>query len=133
MTPRIIAVGQEPAPLEGPDLAPRSNGQHRRGEGAQPKGQATGRFRTLNAFVDGALADLTRAEIATWLTLFRDVRDGTARTGYSDLARRAGLDRRSVGRALRRLKARGLIAVICRGGLGRGPSRYRVCGVPRDG
>ena len=41
MTPRIIPVGEEPPPMDGP--APSSNGRH----GGKPKGnrQAKGRFR----------------------------------------------------------------------------------------
>jgi DNA-binding MarR family transcriptional regulator len=91
------------------------------------------RFAALNAFVDFALAGLTRREIAVWLVLYRDTREGTARTGYDDIARRAGLNRRNVGRALRQLEARGLVQVVHRGGLGRGVSRYRVLGLPKDG
>ena len=38
------------------------------------------RFETLNAFVDDGMADLSRAELAVWLILYRDTqRDGTAR------------------------------------------------------
>jgi hypothetical protein len=87
----------------------------------------------LNAFVDFALADLRRAEVAVWLVLYRDTRDGTARTSYDDLARRAGLNRRNVGRALRGLERRGLLKVVHRGGLRRGASRYRVRGLPKEG
>jgi DNA-binding transcriptional ArsR family regulator len=133
LPPRIIPVGEEPPPLEEP--APSSNGQHRHQNGDQgkPKGKTGERFAVLNALVDFALADLTRAEIALWLVLYRDTRDGTARTSYDDLARRAGLNRRNVGRAIRRLEGRGLVAVVRRGGLRRGASRYRVRGQPKEG
>ena len=60
-------------------------------------------------------------------------REATARTSYDDLARRAGLNRRNVGRALRRLEGRGLVEIVRRGGRGRGVSRYRVRGLPKDG
>jgi DNA-binding MarR family transcriptional regulator len=83
------------------------------------------RFRTLNAFVDFSLAGLSRADIAVWLTLYRDTREGIAHTAYNDLARRAGLNRRNVGRAIRRLEKLGLLEVVRRGGLRRGPSSYR--------
>jgi hypothetical protein len=127
--PRVIPVGEELPPMD-PTPAPSSNGRHQR-QGT-PKGKTSERFAVLNAFVDFALADLSRAEIAVWLILYRDTRDGTARTSY-DLARRAGLNRRNVGRALRRLEGRGLVKTIHRGGLGRGVSRYRVRGLPKDG
>jgi hypothetical protein len=129
--PRIIPVGEEPPPMDGP--AP-SNRPHR----GKPKGKAAGgktkageRFAVLNTFVDFALADLSRAEIAVWLVLYRDTRDGTARTSYDDLARRAGCNRRNVGRAARRLERLGLLKVVHRGGLRRGVSRYRACALPK--
>jgi len=135
MTPRIIPVGQEPPPMEGPEPAPAGNGRqrHRGGERGKAKGKTGERFAVLNGFVDFALADLSRGEIAVWLVLYRDTRDGTARTSYDDLARRTGLNRRNVGRAVRRLEGRGLVQVVYRGGLGRGVSRYRVRGLPKDG
>jgi DNA-binding MarR family transcriptional regulator len=86
----------------------------------------------LNAFVDFALGDLSRSEIAVWFVLYRDTRDGTARTSYADLARRAGCNRRNVGRAISRLERLGLLKVVHRGGLRRGVSRYRVRGMPKD-
>lgn len=96
--------------------------------GAGKRRQAAGRFRVLNAFVDVTLAELCRGDIAVWLVLFRDTRDGTARTSQADIARRAGLSDRGVRNALRRLEQRGLLRCVCRGGLNRGASRYRVLG-----
>lgn len=119
-----IPVGQEPPPLYSAEPTPLRQGK--------AKGKAGGRFAVLNAFVDFTLADLGRAEIAVWLVLYRDCRDGIARTGQTDLARRAGVSRRTVGRALRRLEKRGLVKIVHRGGLGRGLSRYRVRGLNGD-
>jgi hypothetical protein len=135
MTPRIIAVGEEPPPMDGPASAPssRPHGGKPKGKPGGAKAKAAERFAVLNAFVDFALADLSRSEMAVWLVLYRDTRDGTARTSYDDLARRAGCNRRNVGRALRRLEGRGLLKVVRRGGLRRGVSRYRVRGLPKDG
>lgn len=129
--PRILAVGEEPPPL---DPAPARERRPAAGERRAAKGQpATGeRFAILNGFIDFTLADLSRAEIAVWLVLYRDTRDGSARTSIDDLARRAGCNRRNVSRALRRLEKLGLVQVIHRGGLGRGPSRYRVRPLPKD-
>ena len=84
------------------------------------------RFEILNAFVDSGMADLTRAELAVWLTLYRDTRDGTARTSLDDLARRGGMDRQTVSRAVGRLEGRKMLQVLRRGGLNRGPSVYAV-------
>jgi hypothetical protein len=133
--PRIIPVGEEPPPMESSESAPSSNGPHRRQgrDREKAKGKAGERFAVLNGFVDFGLAELSRAEIAVWLVLYRDTRDGTARTSYDDMARRAGLNRRNVGRAVRRLEGRGLVKVVHRGGLRRGVSRYRVRGLPKDG
>jgi hypothetical protein len=121
--------------MEGPSPGPSSR-PHRgkpKGKRAGAKANARERFAVLNAFVDFALADLSRAEIAVWLVLYRDTRDGTARTSYDDLARRAGCSRRNVSRAVRRLERRGLLKVVHRGGLRRGMSRYRVCPLPKEG
>ncbi len=143
--PRVIPVGDEP-PLMDDGTPPTSRPQPNHPHPGKPKGKPdatnanekakakTGeRFAILNACIDFALANLTRAEIAVWLILFRDTRDGTARTSYDDLARRAGLDRRNVGRALRRLEAKGLVEVVRRGGIRQGASHYRVHGLPKGG
>jgi len=85
------------------------------------------RFAVLNAFTDFALADLTGAEAKVWLILFRDTqRTGTARTGQTDIARRAGLSPRGVRKALDKLQAKGLVMVVRRGRRNAGPSAYRV-------
>ncbi len=135
--PPVLRVGEEPPPLNPPPANGRHDGPPDRGKPkgkrTTAKGKAGERFAVLNTFVDFALADLSRAEVAVWLVLYRDTREGTARTSYDDLARRAGLNRRNVGRAVRRLESRGLLKVIHRGGLGRGVSSYRLRGVPNDG
>jgi hypothetical protein len=88
------------------------------------------RFAVLNAFVDFGIADgqLTPAESLVWLVLFRDTKadTGTARTGQADIARRAGLDVRTVRRAVASLLAKGMLQVVRRGRLGVGTSIYRV-------
>lgn len=124
--PRPIPVGDEPPPLQ----AARHEQPAR--DGGNAKGKAGERFIVLNSFIDFTLADLSRAEIAVWLILYRDTRDGTARTAYDDIARRAGCNRRSVCRAVRRLEQLGLLKVVYRGGFRRGPSRYRVRPLSRD-
>ena len=84
------------------------------------------RFAVLNAFVDCSLPGLSRVELATWLILYRDTRKGTACTSQADIARRAGVSVRAVGKAIGKLSKSGLLIVVFRGGLNRGPSRYRV-------
>jgi hypothetical protein len=99
-----------PAPAAKPKRRPRSE-----------------RFAMLNAFADMGMADLTGAETKVWLILFRDTKaDGLARTGQTDIARRAGLDVRTVRRAVASLEAKGMLRTLRRGRLNAGPSTYRV-------
>lgn len=86
------------------------------------------RFAVLNAFADLSLAGLTGAEVKVWLILYRDTKavTGTARTGQTDIARRAGLKPRTVRYALASLEEKGLVRVVRRGRLNGGPSVYRV-------
>ena len=107
-------------PDEEPARPAPSNSKRRSGRGE--------RFAVLNAFTDSALADLTGAEVKVWLILFRDAKaaTGTARTGQTDIGRRAGLEPRTVRRALASLEAKGMVRVVHRGRLNAGPSVYRV-------
>jgi hypothetical protein len=135
MTPRIIPVGEELPPMDDDQPTP-PDCRHRggtKGRTGNPRRKPAGRFAVLNAFVDFSLAGLSRAEIAVWLVLYRDTRDGIARTSYDDLARRAGCNRRNVGRAIRRLERLGLLRIVHRGGFRRGVSRYRVRPLAREG
>jgi DNA-binding MarR family transcriptional regulator len=91
------------------------------------------RFELLNAFVDGGMADLSRAELAVWLILYRDTKpDGTARASLGDLARRAGINRQTASRAVGSLTRRKMLQVTRRGGLNRGPSSYRIFPFPME-
>jgi hypothetical protein len=97
---------------------------------AKPKRRTRSeRFATLNTFVDFGISEagLTPAESLVWLILFRDTKaDGTARTAQRDVARRAGLDVRTVRRAVASLASRGMLRRVRRGRLNGGPSVYRV-------
>jgi len=101
-----------------------------RARAAKPKRRARSeRFAVLNSFVDFGLAaaDLTPAEALVWLVLFRDTKaEGTARTAQADVGRRAGLDVRTVRRAVASLEAKGMLQTVRRGRLNVGPSVYRV-------
>jgi DNA-binding MarR family transcriptional regulator len=91
------------------------------------------RFETLNAFLDIGMADLSRAELAVWLILYRDTqRNGVARASLDDLARRGGMNRQTASRAVGRLARRKMLQVIRRGGLNCGPSAYRVFPFPME-
>jgi hypothetical protein len=89
------------------------------------------RFEMLNAFVDAGMKGLSPSEIVVWLILYRDTKPGgTARTAVDDMARRGGLGRRTVLRALAGLEHKRMLRVEHRGGLNRGPSRYVVFPFP---
>jgi hypothetical protein len=114
-SPPSAGVAARPGPAKG------GRGQRR---GRQ---RHAGRFAMLNGFVDGVMGTLPRAAVCVWFTLYRDTKaDGLARTGVADLAKRAECDRSTVIRAVRLLVDRGRLEVVRRGGIGRGPSTYRV-------
>lgn len=93
-----------------------------------------GRFASINAFVDGIAAHLTRSQALAWLVLWRDTdgRTGLARTATADVARRIGASRRAAGEAIRGLIAGGLLIQVRQGGLNIGPSVYRVTTTSRS-
>ena len=130
MTPVPIAVGAEPPPMhsaneaDGKAVTP--------SKARQPKGTAKGRFAQLNAFIDFTMGALSRADIIVWMILYRDSREGIARTAQADIARRGKIDRRTVGRSLRRLEARGLLKIVYQGGFRQGVSRYRLRALMAD-
>ncbi len=126
-------MNDEPRRLDGCDVLPplEIDDDHRTSKATRPKQssrrrKAAGRFATLNTFVDFTAGTLRRSEIVVWLILYRDTKDGIARTSQADIARRGGLGRRTVCLAIRRLERRGLLCVVYRGGLNRGASSYRV-------
>ena len=99
---------------------------------AKPKRSSVDRFRILNAFVDHTAAKLKRSELLVWMTLYRDTRDGVATSSQRDIARRCGVDRKTVERAIGDLAGRGLLLVVAPGGFRRGSASYRVLPVDRQ-
>jgi hypothetical protein len=91
------------------------------------------RFKLLNEFIDQTLQQLTPRQVAVWLCLFRDSRNGTATAAQSYIATRCGLQRPTVSTTIGELEALGLVVTIHRGGINRGLSRYRVCAVISTG
>ena len=118
-------------------LAPMASASARpasRGPANKPASKKTAltanRFRVVNEFVDVSMAELTGAELATWMVLWRDTKpDGTVKTSMGEVARRAGKSRRAVVDAVATLNERGLLTVVYRGGLNRGNNVYRVHGI----
>lgn len=128
------------APIIPPDvvgLPPMDADRPRRAKAkSKPKGKRhcrriADRFGVLNAFLDMTAGALTRAELLTWLILYRDTKpDGTTRTAQADIARRAGIAARNVRRALNRLAAWGLVRIVWQGGFRKGASVYTVEPLP---
>ena len=127
---RVIPPGQVLPPMLTPDERAKQAQRQQAKDQPQNKPRRSGktgeRFAVLNQFVDVRMADLTRAQLVTWLTLYRDTRDGMARTSASDIARRGGLSRQSVQKAIWTLKKLGLLEHVYKGGLGRGLSIFKV-------
>lgn len=90
-----------------------------------PKRDAN-RWQELNNFIDITMRDLTPAQTAVWLVLFRDERKSVSKSAQTDIARRCGVSRESVSRAIAELERRGLIQTLHQGGLNQGLSWYRV-------
>ena len=131
----------KPPILEGCAVLPpmhQSNGSPHRHQGDTSKAKGkhadrkTGdRFAVLNGFVDAGMVGLSRVEALTWLVLYRDTRDGTACTSEDNIAKRIGCSKRGVVDAVGRLRRRGLLVQVFKGGINRGPSRYRVIPTPK--
>lgn len=117
---------------DGPQVNKSDRGADGRANGKPSRRKTADRFATVNTFADFTMRELTRAEIAVWLLLWRDTRNGTARTSQADLARRSGVAVSTVKRAISRLEKRGLLTVVFRGDLWRGPSRYSVHSIPKN-
>jgi hypothetical protein len=108
-----------PAPARKPKPAKASRPKRKR--------SSAGRFQSINAFIDVTMARLAPAQRAVWFILWRDTKPtGLAGTSQASLARRAGVSDRAVRSALRVLEQAGLVIVVRRGSLRRGPSTYRV-------
>ncbi len=84
------------------------------------------RFEMLNNFVDVTMRGLTPRQRAVWMCLYRDSRDGIAKTAQTYIAERCGLQRPTVSTTIGELEDLGLVETIHRGGLNRGISNYRV-------
>ena len=95
---------RQPPTLTGCDvLPPMDSGKAKPADAREPKRKpgkrkAGDRFAVLNAFVDCTAGRLSRGEILVWLVLYRDTRNGIAKTSQADIARRAGISDRTVRR-----------------------------------
>ncbi|MEK6260102.1 MAG: helix-turn-helix domain-containing protein [Planctomycetota bacterium] len=114
------------SPMEPPRPRQASTTTSKTGNKPKRTAGAGDRFSTINTFVDFTLGGLTRNEAAVWLVLWRDTKNETARTAQTDIARRAGIGRRTVVRIVAKLETKGLLQMVHQGGLNRGMNVYRV-------
>lgn len=128
--PDLMGTFKVLPPLFTDEEKARRNGNGSDKKAKQPKEHGA-RFHVLNDFVDVALSSIEKTDAAVWLVLYRDTRDGVARTSQADIARRAGMCRRTVVTCIQRLREAGLLAVEHQGGLTGGMSAYRVKGIPK--
>jgi hypothetical protein len=133
LPPKILPPGQTmprvrsaSTPVDRPNHAERATKPRSK---PSPSNHCGDRFGTINAFVDVTCKSLTGNETKVWLVLWRDVRGGVATTAQADIARRAGVCEKTVKRALKSLKAKGLVVCHRRGSPLGGPSVYRVTAV----
>ena len=89
-------------------------------------GKAAERWLMLNAFVDLTAWELKRSELLVWMTIFRDSKDGIASSSQRNIAKRTGLARKTVERAVASLAECGLLLVVYPGGYRRGTAKYRT-------
>jgi DNA-binding transcriptional ArsR family regulator len=97
------------------------------------KKQSKRRFEELNEFVDrGAReADLSLAAFATWACLYRHAREHRVSVPISALMANLNVSRPTVMRALAELKAKRMMKVVRKGGLGHGTSERVLSPRPR--
>ena len=91
------------------------------------------RWNELNQFIDITMRGLKPRQVAVWLTLFRDSRNGVASVSQIYIGKRCGLRRPTVSTAIKELEALGLVTTIHTGGVGRGVSKYRVQNIIHPG
>jgi len=91
------------------------------------------RFKILNDFVDCTMQQLTPRQTSVWFCLFRDSRNGVAKSAQVYVAQRCGLKRPTVSTTIGELEALGLVVTIHQGGVNRGLSWYRVSGLVTEG
>ena len=90
------------------------------------------RFKMLNRFIDDIMGSLSPSQVKVWLCLYRDSRDGVAKSAQAYIAKRCGLKRPTVSTTITELEQLGLVETIHQGGVNRGLSWYRV-GICRRG
>lgn len=94
---------------------------------APTQGRCVEKVLHFNRFIDEALAGLPPSAALLWLTLFRYAKDGIARVSQDTLAKRMGVDVKTVRRNLRiLLDKEWMIRVVKQGTKSRGCSVYQL-------
>ncbi|MBA4106071.1 MAG: transcriptional regulator [Pirellula sp.] len=114
-------------------MRPARAGQPNKSKPSRKSTVTSDRFATLNAFVDFAMARLTRAELAVWLVLYRDTRHGVVQASVENIAERAGVSRHHTCKAIGKLIDRSLLERVRSGALNQGAAVYRVRSLPNGG
>jgi hypothetical protein len=93
------------AAAAGPQMG-RSNAKHHAARSDR------GRWHTFNTFIDNVARHLSPVDIAVWIILFRDCRNGTVVASNRDIGRRSACSLRAVVDSMKRLRAFGLIDAV---------------------
>lgn len=95
--------------------------------------KATGqRFQSINDFVDATMQKLKPTAALAWIVLWRDARNGIARTSQSDIARRVGVSRKTAMRAIAELEAASIVKRVVKGNSFKQCSAYEVYAKPTE-
>lgn len=96
-----------------------------------PKDSAscTKKVAIFNQFIDKTLAGLPPTAAVLWLTLFRFEKQGVAWVSQDALAKRMGVNEKTVYRNMKILLAKKLVRIEYHGRLGQGSHKYRL-GLP---
>jgi hypothetical protein len=86
----------------------------------------------FNQFIDEALAGLPPTAAVLWLTLFRLEKQGVAWASQGTLAKRLGVDEKTVYRNMKILLDKKLVQIARQGGLGQGSNKYRLGLLPLE-
>ncbi len=109
---------------------PATRGQKTNGKGQSRKPhRVVGKLRAANTFLDSLITvepRLPPLAVSVWLWMWRCERNGVAVVSVAKLAARFDVDRRTVRRALDRLRKQELVVRERRGQAGAGASVYRL-------
>lgn len=101
-------------------------------EQKRESGGTVWKIKMFNRFIDETLTGLPSTAAVLWLTLFRFERQGIARASLNTLAKRMGVDRKTVDRNMRLLYKHKLIKKERQGGIGKGSNVYRLGLLPLE-